>query len=365
MDAYTWAIILITLATAAAIWWVLRDTVPVGDNSMSSNPDPKLLAEIQKLKSELAALKQQVGVPAKTKQAQSAPGAKPVLDVSSVPDFPKIEPSVVAPLNPALGWAHLKASVKGFNKSELQDAHGFLVNGTSVLLVVCDGAGSKKHSKTGADHCSAALVSEFSKVLSGGLRLSSQNWKSVAHEAFLNVAKSLESLAQTQALQLVDYGCTGIVVLATEDFVGCAHVGDGRAGYLDDRSCWQSIMVPYKGAEANATVFMSMLNPGNAEQFIRTTCHQVRTRSVMALSDGPEGVCWHMSTKNRTGTKIEDPNVPSANFFTKIANQLVAATTSKVPQQDLDKLWVDFMTNGNEQLSKEPDDKTLLIAVRG
>ncbi|PHX83398.1 MAG: hypothetical protein CK537_06015 [Flavobacteriales bacterium] len=362
LDYVLWAI---GPLTAIVVWWVWRDDEPVSENSMNSNSDPKLLAEIQRLKTELAAIRQQVGNTASQKTAQSTPSTKPVLDVSTVPDFPKIEPSVVAPQDSALGWAHLKASVKGYNKSELQDAHGFHTSGATVLLVVCDGAGSKKHSKAGADHCAAALVSEFSKRLSGGVRLSAQNWKTEAHEAFLDVAKSLEVLSQTHALQLVDYGCTGIVVLATEDFVGCAHVGDGRAGFLDDKSCWQSILVPYKGAEANATVFMSMLNPGNAEQFIRTTCHQVRTRSVMALSDGPEGVCWHMSTKDRTGTKIEDPNVPSANFFTKIANQLVAATTSKVPQSDLDKLWSDFLTGGNEQLLKEPDDKTLLIAVRG
>lgn len=362
LDCVLWAI---GPLTAIVVWRVFRDEETVSENSMNSNSDPKLLAEIQRLKTESAAIRQHVGNTVRQKPAQSAPSAKPVLDVSTVPDFPRIEPSVIAPQDSALGWAHLKASVKGYSKSELQDAHGFHASGTSVLLVVCDGAGSKKHSKAGADHCAAALISEFSKTLSGGVRLSAQNWKTVANESFLNVAKSLEVLAQTQALQFVDYGCTGVVVLATEDFVGCAHVGDGRAGFLDDKSCWQSILVPYKGAEANATVFMSMLNPGNAEQFIRTTCHQVRTRSVMALSDGPEGVCWHMSTKDRTGTNIVDPNVPSANFFTKIANQLVAATKSKVPQSDLDKLWSDFLTGGNEQLFKEPDDKTLLIAVRG
>jgi hypothetical protein len=355
----------IFVLAGALIWWVLRDDGTDSQNSMPSNSDPKLIAEIQRLRSELAALKQQVGGLANHKPVASSSGSKPVLDISSVPDFPKIEPCEIKPLSASVGWAHLKASVKGYNKQELQDAHGLYCAGNSALLVVCDGAGSKKHSKAGADHCASALVAEFSKVLSAGSRISSGNWKQVAHEAFLKVAQSLEGLSKSQALPLAEYGCTGIVVLATDDFVGCAHVGDGRAGYLDEKNCWQSILVPYKGAEANATVFMSMLNPGNADQFIRTTSHSLRTRSIMALSDGPEGVCWHMSTKDRTGTKIEDPNVPSSNFFTKIANQLIAASASKVPQSDLDKLWADFLTGGNEQLAKELDDKTLLIAVRG
>lgn len=362
LDYVLWAI---GPVTAIVVWWVYRDDSSVNEKSMPANPDPKLIAEIQRLKIENAALKQQAGSPVRQKSMAPVSGANPVLDVSAVPDFPSIEPSVIAPLNPSSGWAHLKGSVKGFNKVELQDAHGFYCEGSSVLLVVCDGAGSKKHSKAGADHCAAALVAEFKKVISGGARISPQNWKEIAHTVFLNVANSLDGLAKSQALQLADYGCTGIVVLATDDFVGCAHVGDGRAGFLDERSCWQSLLVPYKGAEANATVFMSMLNSSNADRYIRTTCHSMKTRSVVALSDGPEAVCWHMSTKDRTGTKIEDPNVPAAKFFTKIANQLIAATTSKVPQADLDKLWGEFLTEGNEQLAKEIDDKTLIVAVRG
>jgi hypothetical protein len=365
MDWTYYVIAPIWLIAVVFIWRVMRNGGSDGERNMTANPDPNLAAEIQRLKMELAALKQQGAAPAGQKPGADASGVSPVLDLSSIPDYPKVEPCVLSPLDASAGWAHLKASVKGYNKSELQDAHSVCFAGNTALLVVCDGAGSKKHSKAGADHCASALVAEFSKLMSGGVRLSADNWKQFAHESFLKAAKSLEELAQSQSLQLADFGCTGIVVMATDDFVGCAHVGDGRAGYLDGKSCWQSLLVPYKGAEANATVFLSMLKPENAEQYVRTTSHAIRTRSIMALSDGPEGVCWHMSTKDRTGTKIEDPNIPSSNFFTKIANQLIAASGSKVPQPDLDKLWGDFLTAGNEQLAKEPDDKTLLIAVRG
>lgn len=329
----------------------------------SDEPDLGLQARIQSLEAELYALRSRDGNSSAKTPINPKPQDK--LDVGNVPDYPKIEPSVIAPLDRSLGWVHLKASVRGHDKLQLQDSHGVFTTESSALLVVCDGAGSKPHSKQGADHCAAGLVEEFSKVISGGVRLSSSNWQAVAHGAFLNVAKTLEALAQTQKIQLGDYGCTGIVVLATEDFIGCAHVGDGRAGYLDEDNCWRSILTPFKGVEANATVFMSMLTLGNAEKLIRTTSRQIRTRSVIALSDGPEGVCWHMSTKDRTGTKVDDPNVPSANFFTKIANQLVSATENKVPQDELDKLWSDFLAAGNKQLSEEPDDKTLLIALRG
>jgi|GEM_PF-3510747 len=350
--------------TLVIIIWeaVLRERVM---NRILGNPvpDPELLAEIQSLKNELSVLRSRDGNSVGKKSLLPRPQDK--LDLGNIPDYPKIEPSVVAPLNKDFGWAHLKASVRGKGKSELQDSLGFFSSVSSVLLVVCDGAGSKPRSKQGADHCAAGLVSEFSQIMGDGARLSPSNWRDVSLRAFLNVAKSLEVLAQSQNNQLADFGCTGIVVVATDDFVGCAHVGDGRAGFLDENNCWRSILTPFKGSEANATVFMSMLAPDNSDKLLETTSHQIRTRSVIALSDGPEGVCWHISTKDRAGTKVEDPNVPSANFFTKIANQLVAATESKVPQDQLDKLWGDFLAGGNPQLSEETDDKTLLIAIRG
>jgi hypothetical protein len=57
--------------------------------------------------------------------------------------------------------------------------------------------------------------------------------------------------------------------------------------------------------------------------------------------------------------------MPSGEFFVKIAGQLAGASSNNVSQEDLDKLWADFLTSGNPALKAEKDDKTLVLALRG
>jgi hypothetical protein len=147
--------------------------------------------------------------------------------------------------------------------------------------------------------------------------------------------------------------------------VACAHVGDGRAGYLDASGHWRALMSPHKGALANSTVFMTMLDAESVTRLVRVSFVQGRTRAVVAMSDGPEDVCWQVSTFDAAGQKVVDPNQPSNEFLGKIANQLAAATAKRVPQADLDRLWHKFLTDGSPKLAAQVDDKTMLMALRG
>ncbi len=86
---------------------------------------------------------------------------------------------------------------------------------------------------------------------------------------------------------------------------------------------------------------------------------------MVAMSDGPEDVCWKVSVFDSSGQKVVDPNEPSNEFLSKIANQLAGATAKDVPQADLDKLWANFLTDGSPKLKAQIDDKTMLMALRG
>jgi hypothetical protein len=320
----------------------------------------KLVAENEQLKAENARLSRR-GLP--TKSPMDAP--TPV-GVGQGPDFPKETTTIIDSLPKSEGWAHLKASVQGFGKESLQDAHAVQIQGDTAVLIVCDGAGSKKHSKAGADFTAKFLADRFKEHFAAGSTFKAEQWSKFSHELLLDAADKLHAHAREAGLPLQEFGATCIIVFANDEFAACSHVGDGRAGYLDPKGVWRSLMVPYKGTEANATIFLSMLNDENADTFIR---HQVvcgRTRSIVALSDGPENVCWHVATKSEAGgDKLIDPNLPSALFFGKIANQLAGATKRNLPQVELDGFWATFLSSGNEQLEKEVDDKTLLIALRG
>jgi hypothetical protein len=255
--------------------------------------------------------------------------------------------------------------VAGFRKPILQDAHDLVIEGDNAVLIVCDGAGSLKHSKAGAEFVVKHLSAKFLELIKAGEVITKETWAERARTLFLEATEALKSKTQADRQSFGDFGCTCIVVFAGPDFVACVHVGDGRAGYLDASGHWLALMTPHKGALANSTVFMTMLEPASLEQLVRVTFIPARTRAVVALSDGPEDVCWLVSTFNAAGQVIIDPNEPSNEFLGKIANQLAAATAKNVPQNALDKLWQDFLTGGTPKLKAQVDDKTLLLALRG
>ena len=277
-----------------------------------------------------------------------------------------VQPLVpVAAMAPEDGWAHLKASVKGFRKPFLQDAHEVVIDGENAVLLVCDGAGSMRNSKSGADFVVKHLGGKLRELLKSGDVLSKDIWPDLARKLFLEAAQDLNAKAQADRLPFDTFGCTCIVVFAGADFVACAHVGDGRAGYLDASGHWRALMTPHKGALANSTVFMTMLDAGSVSQLVRVNFVEGRTRAVVAMSDGPEDVCWQVSTFDPAGQKVVDPNQPSNEFLGKIANQLAGATAKKVTQDALDKLWQNFLTEGSPRLAAQVDDKTMLMALRG
>lgn len=306
--------------------------------------------EIQNLKKEVEKLESEVAKLNLLLTPSDAP-TQPVVPIDALP--------------PDSGWAHLKASVQGFRKPFLQDAHDLVIEGEYALLIVCDGAGSLKHSKAGADFVVKHLSAKLLKLIKAGEAFTQESWAVRSREYFIEASQALKSKSQSDRFNFADFGCTCVVVLAGPDFVACAHVGDGRAGYLDGSGHWRALMTPHKGALANSTVFMTMLEPDSLEQLVRVMFVPVRTRAVVALSDGPEEVCWQVSTFDPSGQKVIDPNQPSNEFLGKIANQLAGARAKGVPQEKLDKLWQDFLTEGTPKLKAQVDDKTLLLALRG
>jgi hypothetical protein len=284
--------------------------------------------------------------------------------LGNAPSFPSDAPTVLPPIGAKSRWAHLKASVIGFGKSELQDAHEVVVHGDNVVLIVCDGAGSKRRSKQGADFVSSFLADRFRAWFESGQVPSAKTWAELTTGLFLEATDALAYCAEDLGCERDELGCTCIVAFSNTSFSACSHVGDGRAGYLDGRGAWHSLMTPYKGLEANATVFMTMLERKNCVSLLRHKVVEGNHRAIVALSDGPESVCWHVATLDREGLKLIDPNLPSGDFFGKISNQLAQASLKQASQADLDASWAQFLTGGNPQLASEVDDKTLLIALR-
>lgn len=298
------------------------------------------------------------------RQVASPAASMPEQGIGMAPAYPADNPTVLPPLGADPRWAHLKASVIGCGKSELQDSHAVVVHGDTVVLIVSDGAGSRRLSKEGADFTTSILANRFRALVRAGHAFEAQGWPYLASKLFLEVSEGLTAHADSLECTKGDLGCTCIVVFSNASFSACSHVGDGRAGLLDSAGAWKSLLDPYKGQETNATVFLTMLNRSNSESIVRHRVEVGSYRAVVALSDGPESVCWHVSTLNQEGDKLVDPNLPSGDFFGKITNQLAQASSQQTSQADLDRSWAKFLTDGNPQLASETDDKTLLIALR-
>lgn len=360
-----WVIILVFPLLTFAIIVVALDYLLTDIEKKFNNQSQKLKSsedEINFLKLKLAKSNRTQGVSSSSilNRALIQDG-----NISSAPAYPELYKTTIEQIEKSLGWLHLKGSVLGFNKTELQDSHEYCIIDDAALLIVADGAGSKRFSKRGADYCVKTVKAKFEASRHLLASIKPDEWNNFASDIIYSVSVGLSDLAIKDEIQVSELGSTCIIVYANQKFVACSHVGDGRAGYLDDDGVWKSLMTPFKGSEANATVFITSLSPENKHKYILTQIVEKRVRGIVALSDGPESVCWNVSTKDVTGTKIVDPNLPAGLFFEKISNQLIAARRSNVTQEELDKLWNNFLKDGNASLASQVDDKTIVFALRG
>ena len=94
---------------------------------------------------------------------------------------------------------------------------------------------------------------------------------------------------------------------------------------------------------------------------------------VFCISDGCENASWFTKTKPqyRNNGALVDPNMPSSEFWAAIA-KTVAELPNKYNaqgmseseiQEEMDKLFAQFLLSGNQTLRAERDDKTIAIAV--
>ena len=372
MESHQWLIALIMLLALAAIIQVIRKPSEVRVKNLAPSHSAAMRQSSgQAWSAPSSALAKQGSPPTSSRPPQNLPQTPHTqavsFDNSSAPPYPKEVKVKLPDVAPSKGWLCLKASVKGFEKEELQDAHAVRFDGSIAVLVVADGQSRKKHSKEAADLSVELVADRLAKQVAAGT-ITAATWGVEARQAFMAAKEALAAKAKDQDVALTEFACTLIAVVATEQGVHCAHVGDGRAGYLDADAVFRPLLVPFKDkdGESNATVFLTMLTSDTVDRFLQCQSVPVRSRCLVALSDGPESVCWHTATQDKAGKgKIEDPNMPSGEFFEKIAGQLAGASSNNVSQEDLDKLWADFLTSGNPALKAEKDDKTLVLALRG
>ena len=257
-------------------------------------------------------------------------------------------------------WSAVWASVGGGLGSKLcEDACGFRVLSEAWSMgVVSDGAGSAGRGGEGARFLLEEVLA-WSAFWSPEAFVDEATW-------LLWLEPRLEALygallAKAEALQtsVESLSATLILVFAHAQ-KGCFwwQLGDGRAACLSQTGAWSALFKPFRGEMANETLFFNrwaVWQRGQGGHYAQPI------QAWTLLSDGCERAAFEVNIWREDLQRFEDPNRPFPPFFQD--NLLSLKQAANQDQAIKNKFWADFLHKGNEVLSREPDDKSMILAL--
>lgn len=264
------------------------------------------------------------------------------------------------------GRAHLEHDIP------CQDhARVLTLGGGWGLAVVCDGAGSASHSDKGAAFVSDYVVTQLKIKIEAlawpvqGHLPSAEHWTEVSTTVFAEARDALMAYAAAQNIPYTAFACTVILVVYTPGGLLVAHIGDGRAGYADENG-WSSALVPYQGEEANQTLFITsdFWKMPNWQSFIGTHVIQARIHAFTLLTDGCEKSCFEVNLFDEKTQRYYDPNRPYPPFFNPNVKGLYQLYKEGKSDAEINHLWAQFLEGGTPTLTRETDDKTLILGLQ-
>ncbi len=245
------------------------------------------------------------------------------------------------------------------------------INDTWGIAVVSDGAGSAAKSDIGSDfvarnmaHC---LEETFKrKAWRDAETLPSEGeWRTEALKSLQIVRQRLEQFATAKEYKVSDLACTVLAVLYSPFCILTAHIGDGRAAYSVEQGKWEALIEPFRGSEVNETVFITsnIWTTDGVELYIKTGLIKGPIRAFALLSDGCENGSFEVNVWDEKTQKYHDPNRPYDRFFEPNLNGMLQLQKENKPQEEINKIWGGFLTNGSKQFQQETDDKTMILGV--
>ncbi|MEM7539213.1 MAG: PP2C family serine/threonine-protein phosphatase [Chloroflexota bacterium] len=244
-------------------------------------------------------------------------------------------------------------------------------NGWGVA-VVADGAGSAKNSHDGSEFVAQrATINTFGKLIKDkewhkGRKLPSDaEWTLLAKAKWQEIRGAIEVFATRKGVESRSLACTGIVVVFSPNALLVTHIGDGRAGYQNRQREWKPLITPFRGEEANATIFLTSLHlnkESDYDKFVESRVIREPIRAFTLMSDGCEKHAFESSKLDNAGM-WHDPNLPYRRFFDPLVETLLQMQADKTPDDEMLQKWAQFLESGTEGLENEPDDKTLILGV--
>lgn len=245
------------------------------------------------------------------------------------------------------------------------------LNDTWGVAVVCDGAGSAKFSHIGSDfvsrnvaHCLQEVIERRQWATVDDLP-TEEEWRQEAMRAAQLVMQRLVQFAKNKGYTLGDLGCTLLASLYSPFAILTVHIGDGRAAYSVQPNEWHALITPFRGSEANETVFITsgIWTEEGVKQYIGTNIKTGTIRGFALMSDGCEKAAFEVNILDPETNKYTDPNRPFTRFFEPNVPGLRKLHKENKSQEEINSLWSGFLKAGTKQFKHEIDDKTMILGV--
>lgn len=238
------------------------------------------------------------------------------------------------------------------------------------IAISCDGAGSAKNSHLGSKFVSEHGAKVFRAIVEKNnftkenILPQKENWQELARQGLYQIYKDLESYSKKEGLRLDSLACTIIVVIYSPLGYLVTHIGDGRAGYINEQGDWKALIIPWKGEEANQTVFItSSIWNDQIDTFIESNVVETQSKAFTLLSDGCESHSFECSKINTETKEWSDPNLPFPKFFNPLVETVLKLKKDNISDMEIKEKWASFIESGTEGLKNEPDDKTLILGI--
>lgn len=245
------------------------------------------------------------------------------------------------------------------------------------FAISCDGAGSAANSHLGSEFIATKVAAKiFKEWISNNGFIKKSNlpedeiWSKAGMAIYQQIFTELDKYSNTNQIELGSLASTIIAIVYSPIGLLVSHIGDGRAGFCNEKGDWKSIITPHKGEEANQTLFITStawLNDPTLKvsNVSVPECRVIREKptAFTLMSDGCEAHSFDCSKMDLETNVWHDPNVPSQKFFAPLAEQLKSMNNHNVPFQQAIGEWKKFLEEGTNGLKDEPDDKTLILGI--
>jgi len=230
-------------------------------------------------------------------------------------------------------------TVKGF---PCQDAFSYeFFENSHVVIAVADGLGSASRSDTGAQCAVESAVNEVMSLLGQG----ETDTCLLLHAGIKKARQTLVQLAAREICPLRDFACTILLILASRDMLGTAHIGDGA---IVVRASGENKIVsaPENSEYVNVVV---PLTSNSWEEALRMRESFGPVECIAVFTDGLQNAAL-----KKTGDLYEPFNA----FFNPLFSYSLNVEDPECARKEIQNLLSSQKIQGSSD-----DDITLVIAV--